>query len=452
MSRKFTPEKDVWKGKYEFGGPLGCIGVMLYSHFVMYYFWLCIEFYQGELIYPGHRLILNDSSFSSEILGKLWTHASLEWSSFLIVSLFYFLEYLLAVVMPGPVTEGLPIPSENGFRFRYRCNAIWAWLVILIGVGSLHFSGVYPLWIVREQFGHFMTAAVVWGDLVSVICYVSGLRRAIRCSGNLIYDFFMGSSLNPRLPFDIDLKMFAEIRNSWVILFLLTSSCAAKMYKDHGVVTGNMWFMVLAHFLYTHACQKGEECIPTTWDMYYEKFGWMLIYWNTAGVPFLYCVQSMYVQTILGPQQHHWVLLGPMFVVLIAAYYVWDTANAQKNRFRMQRSGVDLAIIQRKTFPQLPWGYIPQPRTIKSENGELFVDGWYRYGRKLHYTADMIMASLWGMSCGFRNFIPYFYICFFVVMLTHRERRDHERCSAKYGDLWNKYLKLVPYKFVPGVI
>ena len=26
-----------------------------------------------------------------------------------------------------------------------------------------------------------------------------------------------------------------------------------------------MWIMIVAHFLYANACQKGEECIPTTW-------------------------------------------------------------------------------------------------------------------------------------------------------------------------------------------
>lgn len=45
--------------------------------------------------------------------------------------------------------------------------------------------------------------------------------------------------------------------------------------------------MVLATGLYINACAKGEECIPQTWDMFYEKDGFMLIFWNFAGVPFV---------------------------------------------------------------------------------------------------------------------------------------------------------------------
>jgi hypothetical protein len=40
-----------------------------------------------------------------------------------------------------------------------------------------------------------------------------------------------------------------------------------------------------AHFA-LESC-KGEECIPQTWDMFHEKWGFMVIFWNFAGVPFV---------------------------------------------------------------------------------------------------------------------------------------------------------------------
>lgn len=148
-----------------------------------------------------------------------------------------------------------------------------------------------------------------------------------------------------------------------------------------------MAFMVLAHFLYANACQKGEECIPTTFDIATEKFGWMLIFWNVAGVPFVYCFQSLFIQTVRADFSYPLPITVAMYLVLVLAYYVWDTANSQKNRFRMKRAGVEDAVIRRKTFPQLPWGYIENPKTIGEKGkAELFVDGWYQYARRLHYT------------------------------------------------------------------
>jgi delta24(24(1))-sterol reductase len=55
------------------------------------------------------------------------------------------------------------------------------------------------------------------------------------------------------------------------VLFYISVSAAIKEYEMFGYVSASMVFMVLSHFLYVNACAKGEECIPTTWDMTYEK-------------------------------------------------------------------------------------------------------------------------------------------------------------------------------------
>jgi delta24(24(1))-sterol reductase len=115
--------------------------------------------------------------------------------------------------------------------------------------------------------------------------------------------------------------------------------------------------------------------------------------------------------------------------------------------------GVPMDIIKRNTFPKLPWGFIENPKTLKGEDGkELFVDGWWKYGRKIHYTADLTMAFLWGLSGAKLAFIPFYYFTFFLSFLTHRAKRDEDKCAKKYGALWDKYLKLVPYRFIPYVV
>jgi delta24(24(1))-sterol reductase len=74
-----------------------------------------------------------------------------------------------------------------------------------------------------------MTVAIIAGDVIAIIIYISAfsLGKATRVSGNFVYDFFMGVFLNPRLG-SLDIKMWAEIRVSWTILFLLTVSTAVK--------------------------------------------------------------------------------------------------------------------------------------------------------------------------------------------------------------------------------
>lgn len=71
--------------------------------------------------------------------------------------------------------------------------------------------------------------------------------------------------------------MMFEIRVAWIGLFLLTLSAAVKQAEVYGDITGPMAILLCAHFLYANACVKGEECVPTTWDIAYEKWGWMYV-------------------------------------------------------------------------------------------------------------------------------------------------------------------------------
>lgn len=123
-----------------------------------------------------------------------------------------------------------------------------------------------------------------------------------------------------------------------------------------------MIIMIIAHFLYANACMKGEECVTTTWDIFYEKFGWMLIFWNISGVPYVYCFQSVYLLKN-SYIDYSPLVAGILITILLGAYYIWDTAQSQKNRFRMQLRGT---YVPRNSFPQLPWGTLKNPRYLQT--------------------------------------------------------------------------------------
>jgi Delta24(24(1))-sterol reductase len=128
-------------------------------------------------------------------------------------------------------------------------------------------------------------------------------------------------------------------------------------------------------------------------------------------------------------------------------YWVWDTTNSQKNRFRAREKG---KAVTRKAFPQLPWREVENPRIIETKSGDtILVDGMYGYARKIHYTCDLYFALTWGFITGFSSPFPWFYPLFFSCMIVHRAYRDIERCKLKYGESWTEYEKLVPYLFIP---
>lgn len=339
-------------------------------------------------------------------------------------------------------------------QLPYLCNALSSWYAILTIAFGLHFTGIFRLTAIVDNFGSIMTTAIIWGFTMSFLVFIAAFMNGTchRMSGNLIYDFFMGAPLNPRIG-PVDLKMWAECRVPWPTLFFIGVSCALKEYETRGSVSAPIAFCVLAYFLYTNACQKGEECIPTSWDMFFETNGFMLIFWNMAGVPFTYCYSSIYLlkyeETTGSTITHSLAYTVAIYTLLCAAYYVFDTGNSQKNRFRMEQNG---SYIDRKAFPQLPWGRIKNPTFIRTEHGNLLLtSGWWGIVRKPHYTADLFQSLSWGLITGTGSFLPYFYVFFFTIVLVHRVSRDMHRCAKKYGKDWDRYCERVPYIFIPYV-
>lgn len=112
--------------------------------------------------------------------------------------------------------------------------------------------------------------------------------------------------------------------------------------------------------------------------MYYEKLGFMLIFWNMAGVPLTYCHCTLYV-ALHNPAEYQWSpwLMAFLIPAYLAVYYVWDTCNSQKNQFRQEESR---DTPERKTFPYFKYGKIHNPKTIPTRLGNsILCDGWCKF-------------------------------------------------------------------------
>jgi len=452
--------------KNSFGGWVGAVILILWSHYILYYFWYCIEKEgnNGMLILPisYDSFVKEIASFKVAFLKRCIPDIR---TCFAYLS-FFVCQIILAAIVPGITVHGLPIgvpPKQK--TLKYLCNGYLCYYICIWGFFLMHFlssdeipyvcdkdcmkffsvfNGFYKGTHLAENLGKYLTLAIIVSDVTSIFWYLYGLSIVEKeeITGNVIYDFFMGTILNPRIGI-VDIKMVAECRWSWLTLMLLTISCALKQLEVKGFITKEMGMMILAHLLYSNATVKGEHYIPCTWDMFHERFGWMLNFWNIAGVPYLYCFASFY---ILKNENHTLPLSFAIFlyVMLLIGYYIFDTANCQKASCKLRG-------IVRNTFPQLPWGVLQEPiRYIETPKGKLLIDGWYAYARKMQYTGDIIMSLCWGLVCGFKSLTPYFYFAFFLGMITHRQTRDEARCKEKYREYWDVYTKEVPSVFIPN--
>ena len=358
----------------------------------------CLEKYSGAMVIPWSLDELY--GYLAEFQALFWEKGLPSTETWIAYAVFFFAQIFLAAIVPAYVMDGLPT-APHGKRLKYYCNGyltFYICLVLLLVADSTYreYGYGYDLTTIAEHFGEYLIASIIIGDVTSVFWYIYGLvisqPGVSPVTGIIPYDFFMGTCLYPRVylgfGMEVDIKMIAEARWSWFTLSFTTLSLTLQQYRRDGSVSFQMFTLLVAHVLYTNACVKGEHCIPPTWDMFYEKFGWMLNFWNISGVPFMYVLQAVYVsknRELISnnfPYDYSMTIGGYeitpfsifVFCTLIVGYYIFDSANHQKAFFKTK--------IKRNTFPLVPWSIIEEPvKYIQTPKGKLLVDGWYAFGR-----------------------------------------------------------------------
>ena len=258
------PKVD-YSGKFEFGGSWGVSAMMVGFPILMYYMWIGATYYDGKFPTPEKGQSFVDFAKHMGELVYEGAYPSLKaWAIYWTFGVFEMACYCL---LPGIYTYGKPLPHEGGKQMKYYCSGVWSFYVTILATVALHLSGIFPLYTILDEFGPIMSVAIISGWLVSIVAYFSALYRGAqhRMTGYPIYDFFMGAELNPRMFGILDFKMFFEVRLPWYILFLVSCAAATRQYEQFGYVSGEVGFLVMAHFLYANACSKGEECIVNTW-------------------------------------------------------------------------------------------------------------------------------------------------------------------------------------------
>jgi delta24(24(1))-sterol reductase len=261
---KNFPPKDK-HGLSEFGGALGMSAMMTLFPALMYYMWIGATFYDGKFPKPAEGQSYSD--FFAHMWDLVKTEAYPTNRAWQIYWFFGLVQMAFYMLMPGVYRKGKALPHLGGKQLDYYCSAMWSFYTSVVLALVLHFTGIFKLYTLIDQFGHIMSVAILSGFLCSIIAYVSARVRGatVRMTDNVIVDFFLGSELNPRLFGILDFKMFLEVRIPWFILFFLSLGTCLRQYEDYGYVSMEAIFLLFAHYLYAGACAKGEHLIITTW-------------------------------------------------------------------------------------------------------------------------------------------------------------------------------------------
>lgn len=358
-------------------------------------------------------------------------------------------------------------------------------------VGTLTQGPDFSVWsFIWENYLQILTANL--GIAFALACFVYVRSFSIKpgnadhrefaaggLTGNLIYDWFIGRELNPRINLPggtIDIKCFCELRPGMLGWLLLDLAFMTHQYKSYGFVTDSIVLVTLFHAFYIFDALWHEPAVLTTMDITTDGFGFMLAFGDLVWLPFIYSIQTRYLAT-------HPVQLGPGRSLAILAlhtlgYYIFRGANSQKHTFR---TNPDDPLVSHLTS-------IPTSDDPTQNGSRLLVSGWWGIARHINYLGDWLISWAWCLPTGFAGYhllrhdntttsfsststtntttlatvlpepargwgvlFTYFHVIYFAILLLHRERRDELKCLRKYGEYWHEYRRRVPWRIIPGI-
>ena len=417
---------------FEFGGPIGALGITFVLPLVCYFLVYacnedgCVEVSKalgsGGKIFPGFpkRMALFDAKGAVAALG---------WMAFTIIA---------HIVLPGTMKEGVVLP--DGTRLTYKLNGFRVFVATcVVGVTGMK-AGWIDLAAVHDNLLSMLSTMVIFSYALSAYLYLSSFGKNKMLakggnSGNFIYDFFIGRELNPRLMAGtFDLKVFCELTPGLIGWLLLDLGFAAKQYAMTGSVSAAMMMVCAFQGAYVIDALWNEPAILTTMDITTDGFGFMLAFGDLVWVPFTYSLQCRYIleHSVRLSNAH---IVGVLLVQCLG-YVIFRGSNSQKNLFRTDPTDKRVAHL----------------KTLQTARGtKLIISGWWGVCRHINYLGDWIMAWAWCLPCGFSHLVPYFYVIYFGILLVHRDARDGEACAEKYGDDWKRYCAVVRYRLIPFV-
>jgi 7-dehydrocholesterol reductase len=400
----------------------------------------------GSFMRLGENLV-TDGLYAGVL--RMWTdiHIASPISVFVIVA-YLLWALVLMIVMPGPRAEGPVTP--NGNVPVYKDNGFTCYVVTMIAFAVLAFLlpryTPYSVTIVYDHFDEFLGTLTVFSHVLCIFLHLKGLLwpSTTDCgtSGNLIFDYFWGTELYPRIA-GIDIKVFTNCRFGMTVWPLLVAIFTLKNYELYGFIDG-VWVSAALQMIYFTKFFWWESGYMRTIDIMLDRAGMYICWGCLCFIPGVYASVSMYLAS--KP-----VVLGPFWASAILMLGVLSCiVNYLADRQKLE--------VRRTNGQCLVWGRRPEViradyrlRSGEKRTSLLLVSGYWSLARHFHYVPELALAFLWTVPATFAHVMPYSYFIWLLLLLVHRTFRDDTKCREKYGQHWDEYCRRVPYKMIPYI-
>jgi hypothetical protein len=341
---------------------------------------------------------------------------------------------LLHLFLPARRVSGYVLDTKTGEPLPYRLNGP---LVLATVAGLWAFAGLLGIlpwdWLYTHRWSG-LSGSCAFGLIFSV----ASVATAPGSGRSLLADLYLGRSENRQyFRGRVDAKMFLYLAGASLLALNLLS-----FFAHHLIVFGRgyspgvllycclfLWF-VIDYLVF-------ERVHLYTYDIFAERVGFKLGWGCFTFYPYFYCIGLWAAADLPDPGSKPWFLFLSA-CLFFAGWACSRGANMQKYYF--------------KTSPERAALGIFTPMTLTDGNNSLLCGGFWGVSRHVNYLGEILMALGLTLALGWPLvWVAWLYPLYYVALLFPRERADERRCAAKYGALWEEYVRRVPKRIIPGL-
>ncbi|EEY16446.1 Delta(14)-sterol reductase [Verticillium alfalfae VaMs.102] len=333
---------------YHFGGPWGTAGVSTILPIVVY----ALAFACNDVSGCPAPSLLDPKNIDLAQLKRevgwpeqgVWGLGSI--NATLAVVGYFFFNALLYRFLPAQEVDGVVLATGGKLKYRFNSFASSMFIVAILAAGTALEGADWALWVyISDNYIQILTANMILAFVIATYVYIRSFsvkpgnkeNRELAeggHSGNLIYDWFIGRELNPRVTIpiigEVDIKHWMEVRPGLLGWAILNLAWIAKQYRTFGFVSNSIVFISAIQFLYTVDCWWNEPAILTTIDITTDGFGFMLSFGDIAWLPFVYSMQTRYLS--MYPVSLNAFQVTTIGATICLAYYIFRASNNQKKQ------------------------------------------------------------------------------------------------------------------------
>lgn len=350
------------------------------------------------------------------------------------------------LVLPGAVYYG-PATTTTTFRPKYRDNGLSFYVISMVIAVPLiwHFSVLHLYY----KFTTLIGILCVCGLALTVAVYLKGIFAPDEggehdATGNPIFDLFCGVELYPNLLPSVSLKVLVNTRVSLLLWQLIVLVAWKANYELRGKLSWQMDAVTVLSTAYLVKATIWEEGYMQTFDVNYERFGFIFTFGCLAIVPSLYTLPNTFLVENCRPSALNRPVAILALIIGIGSLVLSYLTDTQRTHVRATDGKCTV------------WGRPPKLISAKylNDKGEerpslLLASGFWGLARHTNYLFEAM--TILAMVLPTLSYLPFALVAMVLGILVHRTTRDDDKCARKYGKYWLQYKQMVPYRMVPGV-